>query len=362
MAEQDSDRNEPASDYKLEQAKRRGSVAKSQDVVYIAVLAVLVVFIYSMGWSTVRKELLASQAALLQIKSLDWTVSGVVTWLGSLFAGALLPLAPLLLAMVIAAILGCLAQTGPVFSFQPISPDFNRLNPATGLKRLFSIRMLYEGGKSTFKLAVVLTVLGVSLWHLAEFFLSLQQIDARLHARLMLDEVGSLVFKLLLAMLVLALIDYAYVKWEFGRQMRMSKREVKEEHKQREGDPRIRSRLRELRQEVLQRSRSLQKLPEADVLLTNPTHYAVAIKYKHGEMPAPQVIAKGTGEFAAKMREAARRHQVMVVQNPPLTRELYRRVDFDAYVPEELYPQVAKILVWVYAMRDGARRLARGQR
>ncbi|MFC4161846.1 flagellar biosynthesis protein FlhB [Chitinimonas lacunae] len=362
MAEQDFDRNEPASDYKLEQAKKRGTVAKSQDVVYIAVLAVVVVFIYSMGWSTVRRELLATQAALLQIGSLDWTVQGVVSWLGALLGSALMPLAPLLLAMVIAAILGCLAQTGPVFSFQPLSPDFSRLNPATGFKRLFSLRMVYEGGKSTFKLAVVLTVLGLSIWHLTSFLLALQQVDARLHARLVLDEVGSLTFKLLLAMLVLAIIDYAYIKWEFARQMRMSRREVRDEHKQREGDPRIRSRLRELRQEVLQRSRSMQKLPEADVLLTNPTHYAVAVKYKHGEMPAPQVIAKGAGEFAAKMREAARRHQVMVVQNPPLARELYRRVDFDAYVPEELYPQVAKILVWVYAMRDGARRLARGQR
>ena len=125
-----------------------------------------------------------------------------------------------------------------------------------------------------------------------------------------------------------------------------------DEHKQREGDPRIRSRLSQLRLDFLKKSRALRSLPDADVLLTNPTHYAVALSYKHGDMPAPKMLAKGSGQMALKMRSAARRLNIPVVENPPLARAIYKRLDSDQYLPEDLYAQVAKLLIWVYAMRD----------
>jgi flagellar biosynthetic protein FlhB len=134
--------------------------------------------------------------------------------------------------------------------------------------------------------------------------------------------------------------------------MRMSHRDIKDEHKQREGDPRIRARLRQLRQEMLKKSQAVRKLPGSDVVVTNPTHLAVALSYKHGEMAAPRVVAKGAGDLAAKMREMALRHGIPVVENRALARELFFKVDFEQPVPEKLYPQVARILVWVFAMRE----------
>jgi flagellar biosynthetic protein FlhB len=157
--------------------------------------------------------------------------------------------------------------------------------------------------------------------------------------------------KLVMVMLVLGLLDVLYVRWEFGKRMRMSKREVKDEVKSREGDPRIRARIRDLRKQMLKRSQALAKVPSADVLVTNPTRVAVAISYKHGVSTAPQVVAKGAGEAARSMRKLASRHQIPIVQNRALARALFREVDYDGYVPEKLYPQVAKIMVWVYAMR-----------
>ena len=351
MAEQEQDRSEQATPYKLEQARKKGSVAKSQDAVYVAVLAALLVFIYGFGWQAVNGVLKVTQTALVSLNREDWTVMGVSTWLSGMLIDAVSPLLPLVMALIIAAVLASVAQTGPLFSFHPIQPDFTRLNPATGFKRVFSLKMVYEGGKSVLKLLVVATVLTLVLSELPALFVSAPYMDVRHYAQLLLDQGASLIFKLALAMMVLAVLDMSYTRWEFMRQMRMSKREVKDEHKQREGDPRIRSRLREIRLELLKRSKGLTQVPEADVLITNPVHYAVAVKYRHGEMLAPQVVAKGAGNLARKMREVAARHNVVVVQNPPLARALFRQVETEQYVPETLYPQVAKILVWVYAMR-----------
>jgi flagellar biosynthetic protein FlhB len=136
---------------------------------------------------------------------------------------------------------------------------------------------------------------------------------------------------------------------------------VRDEAKNRDGDPRIRAKLRELRKEMLKRSKALRRLPGADVLITNPTHLAVALSYEHGKAGAPQVVAKGAGDIARKMREVASRHHIPIVQNRPLARALFREVDYDGYVPEKWYPQIARIMVWVYAMRETRRNGMRGR-
>jgi len=163
---------------------------------------------------------------------------------------------------------------------------------------------------------------------------------------------GSLLAKLVATLLIVAMIDLAYTRWEFTKRMRMSKRDVRDESKQREGDPRIRARIRALRKEMMKRSKAMRNLPNADVLITNPTHLAIALRYRHGETGAPQLIAKGAGDLAQKMRHVASRHHIPIVQNKLLARTLFREVDHEGYVPEKLYAQVAKIMVWVYAMRE----------
>jgi len=161
-----------------------------------------------------------------------------------------------------------------------------------------------------------------------------------------------IVFKLAVAIAVIAIIDLVYTRWSFADKQKMSRREVKDEVKHREGDPRIRARLRELRRETLARSKALRRLPEADVLITNPTHIAVALLYRKESMAAPVMLAKGTGELAEQMKVLARKHRVPIVENRTLARALFNRADVEQKIPEEFFAAIARLLVWVYALRD----------
>ncbi|SMC27704.1 flagellar biosynthetic protein FlhB [Andreprevotia lacus DSM 23236] len=351
MAEQDHDRSEQATPYKLEQARGKGSVAKSVDLVYVGVLCALLVFFFGYGWHAVNQILTILQAVLNEAGRSDWSANGIMSWLGAVLLALASPLAPLLLSVMIAAVVTSLAQTGPVFSVHPIKPDWNKLNPATGFKRFFSMRIVYESGKSVLKLVVIGAVLAMGLLNMRTMLVALPNADVHQYGRVLLEQCGSLLFKMAMVMAIFAIVDFAFARWEYLRQMRMSRRDIRDEHKMREGDPRIRSRLRELRMEFLKRTKGLAQIPESDVLITNPVHYAVAVRYKHGDMLAPQVVAKGAGGIVTKMKQVAARHNVVVVQNPPLARALFRQVDTEQYVPESLYPEVAKILVWIYAMR-----------
>ena len=297
------------------------------------------------------------------VKAASWMpasfdAASVMGWLGPLLTDSLLLLAPLFGAVAIAAIVGSVAQTGAIFTFHPLTPDFTRLNPVQGAKRFFTVRVVYDALRSLFKLLVLGAVLALVVKHEIPRLVALMTIDPVAHAKGMLGVIASLLAKLTLAMLVIAAIDLLYTRWEFGKKMRMSRRDMKDEHKQREGDPRVRSRLRQLRLELLKRTQALGKVPGADVVITNPTHLAVAIAYRHGDMAAPQVLCKGAGDLAMRMRKIAGKHAIPVVENRSLARALFFKVDAEEYVPETLYPQVARILVWVFAMRDA--RIGRG--
>ena len=355
MAEQDSDLSEEATPHKLEEARRKGSVARSMDITSLAMLVALVLIVKANGWDALRATVQLQRRILGQIGHGAWTTDTAAAWLGDLLTAMLTILAPLLLALVVVAVLINLVQTGPIFSFHPIKPDFTKLNPATGFKRIFSMRTLFEAAKSCIKLTILSVVVYFLLRDLIPGLVGLPGAEAKAYLRVLVGLCAALLVKLVFTHLVIALVDLGFVRWEFAKRMRMSKRDVKDEHKNREGDPRIRSRIRELRQEMLKRSKAVAKVPEADVLITNPTHLAVALSYSHGSSGAPQVVAKGAGDLARQMREMAARHQIPVVQNKPLARTLFREVDFDGYVPEKLYPQIAKIMVWVYAMRDARR-------
>jgi flagellar biosynthetic protein FlhB len=352
MAEQEQDRSEQATPFKLEQARRRGTVAMSPDMVSAAALLGLVLYLYWLSAAGAQGQLELARAVLGQAGRLEFSAAAVLGFVGRMLLESALALAPLFALLAIIGILGNLAQTGPVFSFKPLTPDFGRLNPANGFKRLFSLQVVYDLLKTVLKLVLLGSVLALSLRALLDPLLGLLHAEPVSYARRILEMSASLAAKLALAIFVLALLDVAYVRWAFARRMRMSRRELRNEVKQREGDPRVRARLRQLRLELLKRSRAANKVASADVLVTNPTHVAVAVAYKHGEMPAPRIVAKGAGELASKMRAIAWRHRIPVVQHAPLARALYRRVAHDEFVPEEFYPQVLKILVWVYTLRE----------
>jgi flagellar biosynthetic protein FlhB len=352
MAEQDFDLSEEATPHKLDQARKRGTVAKSQELMAVAVLATMATMLYATGWDSFKQTVLLERQVVAQATRLDWTVDGVAAWMSAVMFDALHVLAPLLFALAVVSILINVVQTGPVFTTDPLKPDFTRLNPVNGFKRFFSMRIVYEAVKSVFKLAVLATVAYFAIRDRILMLIGLSMLDPKGYAKELIVVAASLLFKLVFALLIIALVDVVYTRWEFAKRMRMSRRDVRDEVKHREGDPRVRARLRELRREALRRSKAMRKLPSADVLITNPTHVAVALTYDHGKVGAPQVVAKGAGELARKMRQIASRHHIPVVQNKPLARALFREVDYDGFVPEKWYPQVAKIMVWVYAMRD----------
>jgi flagellar biosynthesis protein FlhB len=206
--------------------------------------------------------------------------------------------------------------------------------------------------KTLLKLALFGYALFAILESLMPALLGLAQAEAAVFARVGLESASALMFKLGLVMLAIALLDTAYVRFDFARRMMMSRREMNEEVKRREGDPKIRARIRELQREARKRSGALKRVPEADVLITNPRHIAVALRYRRDSMPAPQVIAKGAGELALRMKQLARRHGVPVAENRPLARALFLRAALDAPIPTQNYPAVARVLAWVYALRE----------
>jgi flagellar biosynthetic protein FlhB len=352
MAERDSDPTEQATPYKLQEARKRGSVARSTDFSAAVVLAALVAALYSQVGSMMPALVQLQRSALAKASGGQWHPDAAAAWLGQWLAAGLLVIAPVLGTLMIVAVAVNILQTGPILSFHPLKPDLDRLNPVAGFKRIASLRTAVEALKSVFKLVLLVFTAWILLRDILPGSIGLPDASPRVYLAVMGGLAGSLLSKLAAVLFMLGLADLLYVRWEYARQMRMSAREVREEHKNRNGDPRVRSRHRELRKELLKRSGSLRKVKSADVLITNPTHLAIALSYERGSGRAPHLIAKGAGDLALRMRQLARRHNVPVVENRVLARALFREVQDEGVVPEKWYPQVAKILVWVYAMRD----------
>ncbi|MES9816746.1 MAG: EscU/YscU/HrcU family type III secretion system export apparatus switch protein [Candidatus Thiodiazotropha sp.] len=355
MAEQqtEQDRTEPATPTKLRDAKRRGQVTKSLEVNSLFILSMGVALFYLLGEGMVSRQLALSHELLANAHRIQLDPAQTlslfeytVDWIFSIFW-------PAMAALVIVAILMNMAQTGPVFSFFPLKPDISRINPVNGFKRLFSVRLLFESLKTVIKLLLFAGVLYFAISALLPSLVSLLDRHPDSYPLYLADKANSIALKLLAVLLFIALLDLLYTRWDFAKRMRMSRREIKNEVKRREGDPQIRAKIRELQREAAKRAGSLRKVPDADVLITNPTHLSVALVYQRGMMAAPQVTAKGAGELAWRMREVARLHCVPIVENKALARRLFKSVDIDQPISEELYPLVAKILVRIFAGRNG---------
>lgn len=357
----DVDRQHEATPYKLEKAKERGQVPKSRDVVAAAVFTTAMVYLAWRGWPVWREQFTFDQRLLLQAARVDASAQNLwalvermmvaTVWLGLPFFGALL----------VAAVLSNVMQTGAVFAVASLKADFTRLNPATNFKNTFSMQLLFNALRSVLKLIL----LGLAAWMVLHGVTTeMKRVGSLSPAgllRTLLDEFASLGLKMALVLWLIALLDLVFARRRFAKKMRMSSKEFKDEIKQREGDPRVRSRLRELRRELRKRTGSLRNTRNADVLITNPTHIAIALRYEHGRMAAPELVAKGAGLLAAAMRAIAARHNIPVVHSPRLARRLFRELDVECPLPPEHFAEVAKIIVWVLAMKQSREQaLARG--
>ena len=352
MAEQDLDRNETATPYKLQKAKEKGQVSKSSDVVSALVFVVAVAYLSWQGWEMVTRQFELDQLIFLQSSMMNGSPELLWPLISNLLKATLIWFAPFVCAVMIAAVIANMMQTGPILSIDPVIVDFNRLNPANGFKRVISMRALFDAARACVKLVLLIGVAYFALKDLASQFYSIAGLSPQGYVKVLIGDLGSLGFKMALLMVIIALLDWGFTRREFAKKMRMSKREVKDEHKQREGDPRIKVRLRDLQREARKRSKALTQTKRADVVLTNPTHVAVALRYVHGEMDSPQVIAKGAGHLAAIMRVIAAKHRIPVVRSPALARSLFKELDVEHHVPPHLFADVARIIVWIFAMRE----------
>lgn len=360
MAEQDLDRNESATPYKLQKAREKGQTPKSMDVTAAAVFLAAMAYFSWQGWALILDEFRVAYGALVAASA---AVQGGPPLLTSVARHMLIQagilLVPFFLLLMFAAVIATATQIGGVLSWEPLKIDFDRINPMTGLRRIFSLRTLFDAARACVKLLVLAIVAMFALKSLLPQFYAIASQSPYSFLRTMIEDIERLGLRLAVALGVIAAVDLLFTRREFSKKMRMSKRELKDEHKNREGDPRIRARLRELRKEALKRSLATRNTRNADFLLANPTHFAVAFKYVHGEMESPRLIAKGTDRIAAKMRAVAARHRIPVVRNPSLARQLFKEVEVDESVPPRYYADLAKIVVWILALKgSGARGMA----
>ncbi|WP_116138485.1 EscU/YscU/HrcU family type III secretion system export apparatus switch protein [Trinickia diaoshuihuensis] len=351
MADAEQNRSEAATPHKLKKAREQGQVAKSRDLSLSVVLIATMLYASSQAWSVWRTVFGFARALMVEAGSGALDPALLEALVGRMIHVCLVAATPFLVVVVIAAVIGNVLQVGPLFAPATLEPKFERLNPVEGFKRLFTIQSIYQALRLLVKLAFLGIAVFFAIKSLLPQFYSLGGLGAVRQAKILLDDLSSLGLKIGAVFMLLAMFDWLLARRRFAKRMRMSRREVKDEVKQREGDPRIRARLRELRRDVLKRSLAVSRTRHADVVITNPVHLAVALRYVEGEMQAPQMVAKGRGLMAAVMRSIAARHGIPIVPNAPLARALYRETEPGRHIPPAMYPTVAKIIVWVFARR-----------
>jgi len=347
--ESDLEKTEPASPRRLEQAREEGDVPRSRELASFALTAVSAGGLWVMGDSIVRAAS-AFLARCLEFHRYNYT-SGQDQW--NYVTGQFMPLAMalggLMLMLVIAA-LSPLALTRGAISFKPLSPDISRLFKLQGLTRMFSLEGLMELPRLLIKLFLIA---GVG-WLLVRYYrgdlIELPQQDLGVAMRDTLHVAGVAFLCMAAVMMLVAAVDVPLSLWQYARKHRMTKEEVRKEHRESEGDPHVKGRIRNLQRQAAQR-RMMADVPKADVIVTNPTHYAVALRYSEKEGGAPRVLAKGADMVAAKIRELGTEHKIPILEAPPLARALFRHTEIGHQIPEALYAAVAEVLAYVYQLR-----------
>ncbi len=342
----DQEKTEEPTPKKIEDARKEGNVAKSQDVSGIVTLVVgVVVLIFYMKFAV--EKIADFYRYYLSFFSHQFTVNDIINLFVKSAMEVLLLLAPIALAIMLAGIIGNVAQFGFLFTPKSIMPKFSKINPISGLKNLFSTKKLFEGVKITLKVAIAFFV-GFKLFlSWLDEIPKLELFDLMTQIKWLTDKAIILAFTMIAVFLVFAAIDFAYQKYTYKKSLKMSKQEIKDEMKNSEGNPEIKAKIRQIQMKMASQ-RMMGEIPKADVVVTNPTHYAVAIRYDKSQDKAPKVIAKGVDHLAQKIKEIARKYDIMIVENKPLARQLYADVELEQEIPEKLYKAVIEVLVYVY--------------
>ena len=351
MGEQTGDKSEEPTPHRLREAREKGQVAKSR----VVTTAFLLLFSYMIFkytgefmWEQLRSMVQIILSEIPRATEFSLNFVGYIFLVG--IRGLLLSVAPIFGLVVFVALVVEALQTGFLFSLDPLTPKLERISPAEGFKKMFSLQGFVELIKSIIKILIVFWITWVALRNDIPFVIVLvsgQPMDALLLG-------ASLAYKVAMRVglfyLAIAILDYMYRRWEYMRGLKMTKQEIKEEYKRLEGDPMIKQRMRELQRQVAY-SRMMAAVPQADVVVTNPTHLAVAMQYETKKMKAPKVLAKGERKVAEEIVKLADNNYIPIVENEPLARSIYRTTKVGQEVPGELYQAVAEILAFVYKLK-----------
>lgn len=353
--ENDVERNYPATPRRLEQARERGQVARSRELTTAGVALAAAGGAVGFGPSLADAYAAVVRGGLAIDRSIAFSDDAMVARMLDLFGASLVALLPLLLLLVAATLASPLLLSGWVFAPQALVPDFKRLNPIKGLKNLFSTHGIAELVKAIVKCALIGAI---GAWAVASSWSEMSALpgqDGLAGFAQVGGMIGTALFALAGGLVVIAAIDVPYQYWRYHRELRMTREEIRQEMREMEGDPQLKARVRSLQRQAARR-RMMAKVPTATVIVTNPTHFAVALEWREGAMRAPRVVAKGAGLVAQRIREIGLAHGVPLLEAPPLARALHRHAELDAEIPPTLYAAVAQVLAWVHQLRTSRER------
>ena len=351
MAEESfEDKTEKATPKKREEARKKGEVAKSRELPSVAVLlaSLITLTIFGSFMYTHIQTVMRESFSLPILKEVN--IPEFMVFAEKMITIFILTLSPILAAIFITAVLSNIMQVGFMLTGESIRPKLSRLNPIKGFGRLFSKQSFMELFKSLLKLAIVSIVAYLTVRAEMKNVYLLGDMEFNSIVAYILLTIFKIFIRCALAMIFLVAIDYAFQKWDFEKRLKMSKKEVKDEFKRTEGDPLIKSRIRSIQMQMA-RKRMMQDVPKADVVITNPTSLALALKYDSSVMGAPKLLAKGAGEIAKRIRELAEKYDIPVVENKDLAQSIYSLVEIGQEIPPALYEAVAEVLAYIYKLK-----------
>jgi flagellar biosynthetic protein FlhB len=347
MADEDKDsKTEQATGKKIDEAKQEGNVPKSMEVPGAAILffaSIYLLFFAGDMFDNIQKMMLYVFSFIGQ--EIDGRVLYSISY--TVITTLLYFLTPLFILVVVLTISFNVMQFG--FLIVPIKIKFEKLNPISGMKNIFSLKKLLEAFKLMAKLTIIFIVMVVILMIVWDDILSMMDMQIEGSLALIINLIGYFLSAILLIVIIFAIIDFFFTRYYYFDGLKMSKQEVKEEHKTMEGDPLVKGRIRQI-QLKMSRQGMLKNVEKADVVITNPTHYAVALKYKKNEQTAPIIVGKGIDFLAVKIKEVAREHKIPIVENPVLARALYSQIEIDQEIPQEFYKAIAEIFTYIYEL------------
>ncbi|MBN3750690.1 flagellar type III secretion system protein FlhB [Burkholderia sp. Se-20373] len=348
--ESDLDKTEAATPRRREKAREEGQVARSRELASFALLAAGFYGAWLLAGPSGGHLQAMLRGAFTFDRATAFDTSRMLSAAGSASLEGFAALLPILALTGVAALLAPMALGGWLISSKTFELKFDRLNPISGLGRIFSIQGPIQLGMSFAKTLVVGGIGGIAIWRSKDELLALATQPLRVALPDALHLIAVCCGTTVAGMLVVAALDVPYQIWQYNKKLRMTKEEVKREHRENEGDPHVKGRIRQ-QQRAIARRRMMAAVPKADVVVTNPTHFAVALQYTDGEMRAPKVVAKGVNLVAARIRELAAEHNVPLLEAPPLARALYHNVELEREIPGSLYSAVAEVLAWVYQLK-----------